>query len=718
MNATLLPSMATCFVSFTLVLPPALAQGPLAPLGTPAPTMKTLEQVEPRTAISSLPFPISAPGSYYLTTNLTGVVASAGITINAGGVTLDLNGFELAGVPGSLDGIVVPAAQSNIAIHNGTIRDWGGSGVEGASATGGEYHHLRLSDNGAAGLSCGTNSVVAYCTATDNGENGIVVHEGTVTGCAANGNGHNGVNANKGSTVAACTTNGNGLSGVVASQGCTVRECTARSNGFNGIFAVSGCTVSGCTAQFNTANGIEASAGIIRECLALNNQGQGIRANTLSHVIGCNARSNADDGIFAFNNSLVSDCVASLNTGDGIEAASDCRVVNNACTGNGLTAGDGAAIHVTGTGNRIENNEATTSDRGLDIDGADNYVTGNRVQGNTDNYDIVAGNQLNILLCETPEFIDWPASVKLAGDLSSPTRGVTITADDVTLDLNGFTLTGTGSGTGDYGVLVDGSSSSPRRRVVVKNGAITRFYHGIFADHTNNCHYESLLSCTNRNFGIFLDGSSGECNGNTIRWCKVSNNAGRGIHLLATSSGECNDNTILECLVNNNGGVGLFLRGSSSGECNGNTVRECTVNNNMSDGIFLDGNLVGECNGNTIRACTANNNTSVGIKLLGIGGECDGNVVRGCTARGNTFGGISLHTCDANEVDENHVSGPGSFGIQSIGTNANLILRNTCVGQPSNFSLSSTDTSGPIVTTTGVLSTVGADAHPWANFSR
>jgi hypothetical protein len=42
-----------------------LAQGSLTPPpGAPAPTMKTLDQIEARTPISSAPFTISAPGSY------------------------------------------------------------------------------------------------------------------------------------------------------------------------------------------------------------------------------------------------------------------------------------------------------------------------------------------------------------------------------------------------------------------------------------------------------------------------------------------------------------------------------------------------------------------------------------------------------------------------------------------------------------------------------
>ena len=55
----------------------AFAQGALTPPGAPAPTMKSLAQIEPRTPISSVPFTITQPGSYYLTTNLTTTVSNA-----------------------------------------------------------------------------------------------------------------------------------------------------------------------------------------------------------------------------------------------------------------------------------------------------------------------------------------------------------------------------------------------------------------------------------------------------------------------------------------------------------------------------------------------------------------------------------------------------------------------------------------------------------------
>src|SRR5262249_13744653 len=101
------------------------AQGSLTPPGAPAPTMKTLAQIEPRTPISSLPFIISKPGSYYLTTNLTTTLSNA-ITISTNCVPLDLSGFTITSTAtNAFNGgaaILIGSGLSDLTIFNGHIR--------------------------------------------------------------------------------------------------------------------------------------------------------------------------------------------------------------------------------------------------------------------------------------------------------------------------------------------------------------------------------------------------------------------------------------------------------------------------------------------------------------------------------------------------------------------------------------------------------------------
>ena len=106
------------------------AQGTLTPPGPPGPTMLALSQVEPRTPVdavhtpgnSSAEFAINNAGSYYLTTNITGVSGKDGIDIDANNVTLDLNGFSVVGVSGALNGINTTYA--NIVVHSGIVSQW------------------------------------------------------------------------------------------------------------------------------------------------------------------------------------------------------------------------------------------------------------------------------------------------------------------------------------------------------------------------------------------------------------------------------------------------------------------------------------------------------------------------------------------------------------------------------------------------------------------
>jgi hypothetical protein len=78
------------------------------------------------TAITSLPYNISAQGIYCLRGNLnTSMAIGHAITINADNVVLDLNGFKLDGLSGGTgtlaDGIYA-YQRKNITIRNGTVR--------------------------------------------------------------------------------------------------------------------------------------------------------------------------------------------------------------------------------------------------------------------------------------------------------------------------------------------------------------------------------------------------------------------------------------------------------------------------------------------------------------------------------------------------------------------------------------------------------------------
>jgi hypothetical protein len=124
--STLNPQLSTCF-----------AQGSLTPPSAPAPMMKTLAQIEPRTPISSVLYTITNPGSYYLTTNLT-VSGGNAISIATNGVTLDLNGFTIASTAPSAVGfgILLNSGLRNLTILNGFIQGGvtnNGSGVYSGS---------------------------------------------------------------------------------------------------------------------------------------------------------------------------------------------------------------------------------------------------------------------------------------------------------------------------------------------------------------------------------------------------------------------------------------------------------------------------------------------------------------------------------------------------------------------------------------------------------
>lgn len=364
--------------------------GPLdPPAGPVASSGKTLSEVEPRIAINAVNTPgdadslfrISQPGSYYLTGNITGVAAKVGIEIAASGVTIDLVGFELAGVAGSLDGIRAGAAGfRNITVRNGSVRGWGNDGIDLVNP---------------------------------------VIDNGRIEGISVGGNGGAGI-ATTNSAVMNCTARGNAGAGIFASQS-TIGNCTANGNSGLGISVSANSTITDCTANNNSLGGISAGGSTVTDCTAANNDSTGIVASGSSRITNCSATSNAGNGIAVSGGSNVSGCTADLNDLDGITLASDCMAVNNSCDSNGasgVTVGGG--IRVTGSDNRIEGNNCTDGDYGIQCSAAGNIIIRNTCSGNATNWDIAANNVVGPILNRTA-----PGSAAILGDSAPSSLGST-----------------------------------------------------------------------------------------------------------------------------------------------------------------------------------------------------------------------------------------------------------------------------------------------------
>jgi hypothetical protein len=388
----------------TLIYQPSTlhAQGSLTPPpGAPAPTMRTLLQIEPRTPISSLPFTITNPGVYYVTTNLTGVADANGITITTGNVVLDLHDFTLTGVPGSSNGVYV-TGNYQITVKNGTLTTWGLAGVNANNAQGSQFNQLNLTDNGADGLDPGSVSQVRDCIATGNAGNGFggIDSNCKFEGCTGTENDGDGFGTFEGCSLLSCSANLNGLDGFVCFVHCMVKDSVAHDNGFDGIdmpYSGGGGVVAGCVCNNNGSQGIITADGFtIQNSVAMGNDYNGITAGLDCSVQTCTVETNGAAGILVDTNSSVKDCTSDYNVNDGIQASTGCLIEHNTCSGNGSgNTGDGG-IRCTGTFNRVDSNHLTVNNaNGLYLDGSGNTIVRNSAKGNvTTNYSTGSGNDV------------------------------------------------------------------------------------------------------------------------------------------------------------------------------------------------------------------------------------------------------------------------------------------------------------------------------------
>jgi hypothetical protein len=349
-------------LSTVLMQSPALGQGSLTPPGAPAPTMKTLQQVEPRTPISSAPFTITEPGSYYLTTNLT-VSSGNAITIATNGVTLDLNGYTIrcTANPASGTAILIYGDLRNLAILNGNIE----GGVTNNAGTydgpgfdyGIGYYYLsaapravRVSGINVSGcrydgvyLGNGDSTVVESCAVRTVGSYGIVAS--VVKNCTAL---ECGSTAISGVTVSDCwgesTGSGHGVYAYATAQNCygisssgygvyaerTAQNCRGISSRGTGVYAER--TAQNCYGTSN-GSGDGVSANTAQNCYGISNSGRGVYAFT---ALNCYGNSAGGDGVYAYATAL--NCYGISSSGRGVYANTAQNCYGYSPDGNGIYA--------------------------------------------------------------------------------------------------------------------------------------------------------------------------------------------------------------------------------------------------------------------------------------------------------------------------------------------------------------------------------------------
>ena len=400
----------------------------------------------------------------------------------------------------------------------------------------------------------------------------------------------------------------------------------------------------------------------------------------------------------------------------------NCRIIGN--HGGGIIAKNDSIV----SGNVIENQGGT----GLRVTGSGTYIANNIVKGNGDNYDLSSGNQLNLLLCEIPETLDWPCSVKLVGTLTcsqTNVNGITVNADDVSINLNGHTLIGPGASSG-HGI----DQADTYRNLSVENGKVVEWHGinkgGIYAD-GNAARIHGIQAFTNY-YGISADG------GSTIDSCITSYNTGIGIHAYST--------TINGCVTRNNGIYGIYATFSSTiSDCvarknadngiylgSGCTIFDCTVRENGGDGIYVYyGGAISGCvaynngddgiyanSGSTLSGCTAYENTGDGIQISS-GCRVLDNI---CNHNGYNGDGAGIHATSSNRIDGNNVIG-NDRGID-VDHDGNFITHNIASDNTVNWDVAAgnvclvvnaTTTGGAINGDSG--GTAPGSTDPNANFT-
>lgn len=225
--------------------------------------------------------------------------------------------------------------------------------------------------------------------------------------------------------------------------------------------------------------------------------------------------------------------------------------------------------------------------------------------------------------------ISQSGSYYLTGNITGviDKHGIEITASDVTIDLNGYSMIGAGKFTGTSGHGIYGTDY----RITVTNGSLTNWRNNAINVSSSN----QLINIKVRDNGV--DGIIAGSNAVVIE-CTSQNNEGLGI--------TAGDNSIIkDCSSTEN-----ELSGFSLG-------RKCTINNCVASGNY-SGTGISAGNQSIIENCVAEGNGSSGEHGITIGAD---SIVTSCVANNNE--GRGIHCGSQCLISNCMVEGNGTDGI-------------------------------------------------------
>jgi parallel beta-helix repeat protein len=224
-----------------------------------------------------------------------------------------------------------------------------------------------------------------------------------------------------------------------------------------------------------------------------------------------------------------------------------------------------------------------------------------------DIYVIAGGGAAGTRIASLPYTISNAGFYYVASNLTytgTLDAGITVSADDVTIDLMGFRLSNDGTKTAIY-------NSNQYKNLEIRNGTLSGWYNGIHSYDSNNNRFINMRIEGSTQLGIYLNGY-----GHLIKGCTISNTSDTGIWLVGGG-------TISNNVVNNNTFYGIVAGGYSM--ISNNLV------SNSAQHIYLSS--PGTIIGNTIRGDSGQTQTGINLTDAGTTNPIlvDQNTVAGCS---------------------------------------------------------------------------------------